>query len=180
MKHFYKSLGENWFTYPNLYTEMVNRFESGTFVEVGVWKGMSAAYMAVEIINSGKPIQLHCVDSWEYLESQSEIPEHKFSNLYQTFLNNIDPVKNVITPIKSISWEAASLYQNESLEFVFIDAAHDYESVTKDITAWFPKVKKGGVIAGHDYSWGPQVKKAVDDYMQKPVRELEGCWIFEK
>jgi len=36
MMHYYKSLGEDWFTFPKLYTEMVNKYDSGTFVEVGV------------------------------------------------------------------------------------------------------------------------------------------------
>lgn len=179
MNHYYQSLGENWFTYPKLYAEMVAKFDAGQFVEVGVWKGMSAAYMAVEIINSGKPIVLHCVDSWEYLKSQSEIPANKFNNLYETFLRNIDPVKSVINPIKAISWEAAEQFQDNSLEFVFIDAAHDYQSVKKDIAAWYPKVKSGGVLAGHDYSWGDQVKRAVDEVFPK-IRESEGCWIYAK
>ena len=54
MEHFYQNLGENWFTYPGLYSMVVDRFPTNShFVEVGVWKGMSAVYMAVEIINSG-------------------------------------------------------------------------------------------------------------------------------
>ena len=53
MKHFYEQLGEQWFTYKTLYYSMVNKYpDNSHFVEVGVWKGMSAAYMAVEIINS--------------------------------------------------------------------------------------------------------------------------------
>lgn len=58
MEHFYKTLGENWFTYPTLYSNMVEKYPTNShFVEVGTWKGMSAAYMAVEIINSGKDIK---------------------------------------------------------------------------------------------------------------------------
>lgn len=180
MNHYYKSLGEDWFTFPNLYKEMVNKYDSGTFVEVGVWKGMSAAYMAVEILNSGKPITLHCVDSWEYLASQGEIPAHKFNNLYATFIHNMKPVKHIVTPVKAISWEAASQYQDNSLEFVFIDAAHDYQSVKKDLQAWYPKVAKGGTFAGHDYSWGPEVKRAVNEFFPQGIRESEGCWIHYK
>ena len=61
MKHFYEKLGENWFTYPKLYSAVVEKFPSGShFVEVGTWKGMSAAYMAVEIINSGNQPSSTC------------------------------------------------------------------------------------------------------------------------
>ena len=58
--------------------------------------------------------------------------------------------------------EAAKLVPDESLDFVFIDAAHDYDSVCADITNWAPKVKPGGFLTGHDYEW-PTVAAAVHD-----------------
>ncbi len=63
MKHFYQQVGnENWFDYPGLYESMVNHFpDRSHFVEVGSWKGRSAAYMGVEILNSNKCIQFDCV-----------------------------------------------------------------------------------------------------------------------
>lgn len=179
MEHFYKTLGENWFTYPGLYSMIVDRFPTNShFVEIGTWKGMSAAYMAVEIINSGKNIKFDCVDTWDFVPSQTEIPEDQFENLYETFLNNIEPVKHQIKPVKALSWDGADHYADESLDFIFIDAAHDYESVKKDINAWFPKLKNGGVIAGHDYTWCDDVKKAVHEFFgDKIIYETEGCWI---
>jgi predicted O-methyltransferase YrrM len=180
MQHFYQNLGENWFTYPGLYSMVVNKFPTDShFVEVGVWKGMSAAYMAVEIINSGKNIKFDCVDNWEYIEEQKEIPEDMFGGLYETFLKNIEPVKHIITPIRELSWDGAKHYEDKSLDFIFIDAAHDYESVKKDINAWFPKLKDGGIIAGHDYTWCDDVKKAVNEFFEgKTIYENEGCWIY--
>ena len=104
MEHFYKNLGEEWFPYPNLYSMMVNKYPTNShFVEVGTWKGMSAAYMAVEIINSEKNIKFDCIDVWGYLDTQSDIPETLFDNLYEIFLKNIDPVKHIINPIKALS-----------------------------------------------------------------------------
>jgi predicted O-methyltransferase YrrM len=182
MEHFYKTLGENWFTYPTLYSMMVEKYPSKShFVEVGTWKGMSAAYMAVEIINSNKDIKFDCIDIWDYLETQSDIPENLFGNLYDIFLENIAPVKHMITPIRELSWDGAKHYEDKSLDFVFIDAAHDYESVKKDINAWFSKVKDGGTIAGHDYAWCEDVRKAVHEFFgDKKIQTLEGCWIFNK
>ena len=57
MNHIYKqeNFGENWFTYPIFYSDMVKKFPHGSkFVEVGSWKGKSSSYMAVEIANSIK------------------------------------------------------------------------------------------------------------------------------
>ena len=186
IEHFYQNLGENWFTYPGLYSTIVEYFPDGShFVEVGTWKGMSAAYMAVEIHNSGKNIKFDCVDYWGYVEDlPDDIPAEMFpEDLYSVFLKNIEPVKHIITPIKDISWDGANRYEDESLDFVFIDAAHDYESVKKDITAWYPKIKSYGIIAGHDYGWNNEVKKAVNEYFEPfnlTIQEAEGCWVIAK
>jgi hypothetical protein len=65
---------------------------------------------------------------------------------------------------RSHSVEAAKGVQDETLDFVFIDADHTYEGCLADILAWTPKVKFGGMISGHDYSdrW-PGVMKAVKE-----------------
>ena len=46
---------------------------------------------------------------------------------------------------------AADLFQNGTLDFVYIDANHTYESVCEDIEIWYPKIRSGGILAGHDY-----------------------------
>ena len=68
IEHFWRDpmFEEGYFTYPNLYHNMVKMFPTNShFVEVGVWKGRSAAFMAVEINNSGKNIRFDCVDTWK-------------------------------------------------------------------------------------------------------------------
>lgn len=184
MEHFYKNVkSEGWFNYEDLYSSMVEKFNSGShFVEVGAWKGMSACFMAVEIINSRKDIKFDCVDTWEYVETSEEIQKEQFENLFDIFQKNIEPVKNNINIIKSISWDAASKYKDKSLDFVFIDAGHDYESVKKDLNAWYPKVKDGGVIAGHDYHYHCGVYPAVNEFFKdkNPIKQINSCWLHEK
>lgn len=184
MEHFYKNIeSENWFGYEDLYSYVVNRFETGShFVEVGVWKGMSSCFMAVEIINSGKNIKFDCVDTWEFVESSKEINKDQFNNLFEIFKKNIDPVKNIIGVIKSLSWEGSKNYEDNSLDFVFIDAGHDYESVTKDLKSWYPKIKNKGIIAGHDYHYDCGVYPAVNDFFKDKnnIKQIGACWIYEK
>jgi predicted O-methyltransferase YrrM len=182
MEHFYKTINsEDWFNFQNIYSNVVNKFDNNShFVEVGSWKGMSACYMAVEIINSGKNIKFDCVDTWDYVESSSEIEKSEFDNLFEVFNSNIEPVKDVINIIKSLSWDGAKNYEDNSLDFIFIDAGHDYESVTKDITNWFPKLKIGGLIAGHDYHHLP-VNKAVNDFFGESNIIIDSSsWLFNK
>ena len=174
--------GEAWFTYPSFYKYIVQKFSNNShFVEVGSWKGKSSAFMAVEIANSGKNIKFDCVDTWKGSEEHVEDPFVKSDTLYQLFLNNMKPLERYYTPIRKTSEEASTLYSNNSLDFVFIDADHSYEQVQKDIKAWEPKIKNGGIIAGHDYNSWPSVTQAVNDYYKNTVKEFEGlCWFVQK
>jgi len=182
MEHIYyqPQFGEDWFTYSRLYSEMVNRFPSGShFVEIGSWKGKSSVYMAVEIANSQKEIQFDCIDPWPDWKPDGEYFETMCKNLYETFLNNIEPVKEYLKPIKMTSIDAVNQYEDESLDFVFIDGNHEYEYVFEDIKHWLPKVKKGGVLSGHDYEC-PTVRNAVFDSKLNNIISREGCWVYEK
>jgi hypothetical protein len=68
--------------------------------------------------------------------------------------------------LKAYSPQCSEEFANESLDFVYIDALHDYDSVKSDMEAWFPKIKQGGILAGHDYSlqdW-PGIFTAVEEF----------------
>ena len=173
MEHFYNTIGEDWFTYQELYSNMVDYFpDNALFVEIGSWKGRSASYMAVEIHNSEKNIKFDCVDTWDGSEEHSDPNSCWFQPelvndknwLYRIFLENTKPVNHIINPIRTTSLEAAQYYKNRSIDFVFIDAAHDYENVKADLNAWYPKVKKGGFIGGHDYPGFSGVVLAVNEF----------------
>lgn len=64
--------------------------------------------------------------------------------------------------------DAAQWIADESLDFVFIDGNHQYEAVKQDISDWFPKVRRGGIMSGHDYyefkSGRGGVVRAVDEF----------------
>ena len=184
-KHIYdqSQFGENWFSYPNLYSDMVKRFDSESrFVEVGSWKGKSSAYMAVEIANSNKDIEFYCIDTWEGSvehDGMKELPQ-----LYNIFLDNMKPVEEYYFPLKISSLDACKKFKDNSLDFVFLDASHEYEDIKKDIKAWLPKIKSGGILAGHDYynegpDWFPGVKRAVKEMLDE-FDCSEDCWIYYK
>lgn len=191
MDHIYKNsnFGENWFyDGEKFYRDIVKKYPTGShFVEVGCWKGKSSAYMAVEIANSGKKIKFDCIDTWNpfinpdanlYKERHKEDSE----NLYQIFINNMKPLEELYTPIRTTSIEGSKLYADESLDFVFIDACHYYECVKEDISAWYPKIKKGGILAGHDFSkdW-PGVEQAVrENFLNFKVLATSCTWYTEK
>jgi predicted O-methyltransferase YrrM len=166
MKHFYEDI-RGMMDYEDLYHAMVHKFPTGShFVELGVWFGRSAAYMAVEIVNSKKKIQLDIVDN--FLKSPIERATDS--------LKDFDFVKI----IQGNTAETAAQYRNKSLDFVFVDADHSAHGVSMDIMAWLPKMKKGGILAGHDYeNWRyPELKVAVDHLL--PVKKVsQMCWLYE-
>lgn len=184
LDHIYQQpeFGENWFSYPNLYAEMVRKFPSGSkFVEIGCWKGKSSSFMAIEILNSRKNIEFTCVDTWEGSREHENISH---DDLYGTFLSNMRPLAGYYSHIRNTSLSASSEFADSSLDFVFIDASHEYEDVKADILAWLPKVKPGGILAGHDYyaegyDYFPGVKQAVNEVLPS-VQTSEDCWIFVK
>lgn len=178
MEHFYQlTEGEDWFTYPNLYAQIVQTApQKAHFVEVGVWKGRSAAFLAVEIINSGKIITLDLVDTWDGSIEHQPLQE----DVFEVFKKNIEPVVPYVNIRRMDSLSAASTYKDKSLDFVFIDAAHDYENVKADILAWLPKVKPGGFLAGHDYPTWPGVTQAVNEIIgENNIEGAESCWLYQ-
>ena len=150
MEHFYKDI-YGFCDYMGLYKKVVKIFPSGShFVEVGAFLGKSAVFMAVEIINSGKRIKFDCIDHWIGSEEHYDNENVDTENLYEKFLENIQPVKGVINPVKAESAMASKLYKLNSLDFIFIDASHDERSVREDLTYWMPRLKEDGMIAGDD------------------------------
>lgn len=195
--HYYYNI-QGWFVQEKLFTSMVmscNDTDEYHFVEIGSWKGRSSTFMGVEILNSGKKIKFDCVDTWEGSEEHIDRGSSTFEplllikdGLYNEFLKNIRPIKSVINPIRSTSIEASKLYEDNSLDFVFIDGAHDYLSVKEDIEYWYPKVKKGGYISGDDYVH-PPIGKAVREFFDLrsiiPIKEyflgnVDQTWIVCK
>jgi hypothetical protein len=187
IEHYYKDemFVPSWFSFPNLYSYVVDKFPNGShFVEIGAWKGCSTAYMGVEIHNSGKTIKFDCVDHWLGTVSDGDVhmkdPDVVGERLFEKFNENIKRVNQYINPIRMDSVEAAKTYEDGSLDFVFIDADHTYEAVKKDIEAWLPKMKSGGIFAGHDYLWFDGVRRAVNEKFGDRNHSDpwgEGCWV---
>jgi hypothetical protein len=110
------------------------------------------------------------------------VPKNTNPNwLYAEFISNIKPVSSYINPVRLKSIQASKMYKDRSLDFVFIDGSHEYEDVKEDIYYWYPKVKRGGIISGHDYTNYPGVKKAVDEFFNPgEIKVVKSYWVFYK
>lgn len=125
-------------------------YQKGIGVEIGVQHG----YNSQLIKESGWKGELVCVDIWEDKDAYKVFQEIK--EVYS------------LTEMKGKSVDCANIFSDESLDFVYIDADHSYESVKADFNAWYPKVRTGGIISGHDYGENDciGVKQFIDEFMK--------------
>lgn len=170
------------FGYPSIFERAIKHSsDNSIFVEVGAWMGRSTCCMGELIKNSNKNIKFYSIDTWEgSVEHTNAIEElsNKNTSLFEQYKNNIKScgVEDYVIPIQASSLEAVNQFEDESIDFLHIDASHDYQNVLDDISVWFPKVKPGGIISGDDYEsvcW-EGVVRAVNEYFKNKSLLLIG------
>lgn len=144
LAHFYQDITPGFFSFPDFYAWAVQdgwkRRTEFHAVEVGVHTGQSAAFLAVEMHN--------CGDCWS--ASLDLVDSCLPDDIVSTYLG---PVRHIIGKChRMLSWEACEEYDDYSLDLVYLDADHEYISIARDIEAWLPKMRQGGILAGHDFS----------------------------
>ncbi len=171
-----------WFDYEDFYRWLVAQIpKGGKFVEVGCWMGKSIAAFAEFSKQFGNNVAMFVADTFDGKPDSNEqalILEACGGSVRSKFMANMEALGIEPYVIESKSTSASKVFQDGELDAVFIDAAHDYESVLADISAWYPKVKKDGILAGHDFN-EPGVNKAVYDHGLK-VEVMGRCWYLRK
>lgn len=131
-----------------------------TVIEVGSWLGSSTRHIASLLPEGGI---VYAVDVWaETPEVVQHLSAASWSSIhpviYEQFLSNVIHVglTDKIIPLKMLSQDAASLLSTYETEFdlIYIDAAHDTISVTKDLGSYFPLIANTtGILCGDDWTW---------------------------
>ncbi len=141
-----------------------------TCIEVGSWLGCSTVHIASLLQPNGK---LYAVDTWEGCIQHVENPEWKamLPTLYKQFLSNMihANLTDIVVPMRMTSLEGAKILSQKfsAVDMVYIDAAHDTQSVWNDLHAYWPLIKrKTGILCGDDWSW-ETVRAAVVQFAQK-------------
>jgi len=145
-------------------------------VEIGSFSGVSGSIFSQFFYN------VNCVDPWQ---KEYDKKDHASDpNLFdmREIENQFDDVSNIFTNIKKFkmtSLEASKLFENNSLDFVYIDGNHTYNFVKQDIQIWLPKIKKSSLICGHDYQGRFQgTIDAVNELLGKPDKIFpDTSWI---
>lgn len=139
--------------------------------EVGVWKGE----LSRDLLHFFPNLFLHMVDLWETTKDNISMHDKDrvgsaMHDAMDAAYRNTEDFSWKRSLVQGLSTEVASTFPDSVFDFVFIDADHFYENVMADVEAWWPKIREGGVMAGHDYNgmgdrrkgWG--VKRAVDEF----------------
>lgn len=157
--------------------QLINSLPSDlTMAEIGCYIGNSTKLF----MESGKVKICYAIDIWEDAIMKYETAfgkEHNFTEVEHTFDRNLEGFN--IVKLKMTAQEAAK--KLPALDFVYIDANHDYEYVIEDIKTAMHKLKPSGIISGHDYHFAtPGVIKAVDEIFGKPdVTFSDGSWLVK-
>jgi len=154
-----------------------NKIPNGIGVEVGVQRGLYSEIL----LEHWKTGTLHSIDRWLYTENYKDIANKEQNvqdSYHQETKKRLERFENRSKVIKKDSVEAAKDYADGSLDFVYIDADHSYEGCLRDIQLWYPKIRTGGIISGHDYLNGNLragvfgVKRAVDEFFNERINDL--------
>jgi hypothetical protein len=146
-----------------------HRLETG--IEVGVAFGGH-----VEAMLDGAEVELIGVDPYQHIPHYDDplnLPQETFDQLFWFTMGRLHRFGNRYTHLRATSQQAAGLL-NFEVDFVYLDADHSRPAVAADLAMWYPKVRAGGIIGGHDYGYAhhPGVKEAVDEFCERQKLSL--------
>ena len=129
------------------------KFKHGA--EIGVQHG----YHARDLLTRWSTCeQMTLIDLWGYQEGNhyrdpANRPQNVQDTIYKEAQKSVQPWtdQNKTTFYRMRSTEAAQIIPDNSLDFVYVDARHDYCGVLEDLRAYYPKLRPGGILSGHDF-----------------------------
>jgi predicted O-methyltransferase YrrM len=156
-----------------------------TIVEIGSWMGRSTRALGDNVVLGGV---VFAVDHWAGAKGYyTQLTIKKLGGpdvLYQKFRRNTaDLIKDgTVVPIRSASQDAmAKLTKklgNWEVDLVFVDGDHSYSACMRDITDYLPLVRRGGVMAGHDYDQHGVVRAVKELFKKQAIRVVPGTRIW--
>ncbi len=174
------------------YMEGGSRIAQGgmKLIEIGSYMGESTAIFGM----SGMFSEIHAIDPHDGVEDFNVKHFHSWETVANEFKINTrhwDYIKHH----KDYSYNVADQFEDAEYDMLYIDGAHDYDSVVRDIELYMPKLKDGGIVCGHDYmmpmldeetmcvEWKdaphPGVKQAINEMLGDPHYKFsDSSWMF--
>lgn len=166
------------FNFEKIYDMMIfNASDNDTFVEIGCWFGKSTCYMAEKIKENKKNIKFFTIDTFKGNIGE-ESSTGGFLNAFENNMKNAG-IEDFVTWYELKSNVAVEKFEDNSLQFLFIDGDHSYKGIKKDIELWLPKIKAGGYIGGHDWQV-KDIRKAVNEFFDDDFNIHGNSWLHQK
>lgn len=195
-----------WFNFQRLYREVVDSTSNDNrslFVELGFLFGKSTLFMGNEIKKSRKLIKFFSVDLFsiknasqaffDLNEKQKVCPVELTEHLCKVGstdghiglareIVSLSDSRDYIQIIPGKAQDLVHLFEDNSIDFLFIDTLHTYEDTLTMLKAFIPKVRKGGTLAGHDCLADryPGLVQAVQEMIKDPFVVRETCFVWQK
>ena len=147
------------------HTVIIKRNELGSFLErngfkTGAELGVQKALFSRTILTDWKSCEKYIlVDSWQHTVGYADsanIPQDQQDKVFNMAKAELEPWKSKTIFLRNYTTDAIAYVANASLDFIYVDARHDYCGVLQDLEAWWPKLKQNGIMAGHDFITGYQ------------------------
>lgn len=171
---------------PDVGRRQLPRFFKDMGYKIGVEIGVQRGYFTRRLAREG--LKVYGVDPWLAYDDYrvNKRYQEKQDGIYVSAQENLKEFPNC-TLIRKTSMEAVKDFENNSIDFVYIDGHHGFKYVTEDIFEWSKKVRKGGVISGHDYAYSKvkknenqpyilQVKYVIDAYTK--AFRIDNWWVL--
>ena len=146
-------------------------------LEVGAYMGESTMMFA----STGMFNTINVIEPFKGEEEFNDMFMYDWDVVESEFNTNTRFFDN-INLYKDYSYNVVDKFEDKSIDFIYIDAEHTYDSLKRDLELYLPKLKPNGIIAGHDYNewiW-PEVVKAVHEKFGNEVSEfMDTSWIVK-
>ncbi len=167
--------------------------QGGIGIEIGVHLGLNAR----ELFNRLRPKKLHLIDPWQELSGAEHagtwyerVTQEEMDGYYKAVQRSFQPQvsRGLVEIHRKMSWDALPAFEDNSVDWIYVDGDHSYKAVKRDLEMSYAKVKPGGMIAGDDYKlgawWGDGIVRAVHELLiTHPVKlklVLDEQFVLEK
>ena len=136
-----------------------------TMIEIGSYMGESTMMFA----STGLFSTIYSIDPLEGYEEFNEMHNYSWEFVRDEFTKNTKYFDSIVH-LQDFSYNVIDKFENDSIDFIYIDGSHGVEDVKRDLNLYLPKLKSGGILAGHDYNenaW-PDLIKVVNEIVGKP------------
>ena len=160
-----------------LIKEIIASYGYKKIIEVGTYRGQFAKHL-----HQTNPDMLYLVDPWkvypkEVFPDYTHYDQSKWDSLYESVCSKFN--YDNVTIIRKPSDKAVNEFIDNSIDLIYIDGNHTYDYVKQDLNLWLPKVRKGGMLCGHDYQL-KSVTKAVNEFLEQKNLKIDYLSTGEK